>query len=212
DDSFPGVPDLFDAALVQFKVSVRPEYQREGRRFPCDETVPLRVWCVHGRQEHGLRVAALPTLGLRFYYYDPESLRNLVAHYVQQSLEGVTPQALSRYLPPAAVTLEEVVVSVRNREPKSRRWEPELLTLQAVAEPLGDPRVRKQFARPWERDAAVADLVRRLGQERANVLLVGESGAGKTTVLVEAVRQLERTAEDGGEPRRGKSARRYWLT
>src|SRR5262245_46403545 len=106
DDSFEGVPDLFDAALVQFKVSVRPEYQREGRRFPCDETVPLRVWCVHGRQEHGLRVAALPTLGLRFYYYDPESLRNLVAHYVQQSLEGVTPQALSRYLPPAAVTLE----------------------------------------------------------------------------------------------------------
>ena len=44
------------------KVPVRPEYQENGRRYPCDESVTLRVWCVHGRQEQGLLVCVLPTL------------------------------------------------------------------------------------------------------------------------------------------------------
>ena len=58
----------------------------------------------------------------------------------------------------------------------------------------------------------VADLVRRLGQEKVNVLLVGEAGCGKTTVLVEAVRLLERQADTGEDKsRRGRPKRRYWL-
>ena len=77
-------------------------------------------------------------------------------------------------------------------------------TLAGVAEALGNPQLRRQFSQPYERTAQVAQLVRLLDKERANVLLVGEPGSGKTTVLVEAVRQLERAGE-----RRG---RHYWQT
>src|SRR5205085_8675538 len=85
-------PDFLDPQLMQVKVHVRPEYQEESRRYPCDESVLLRVWCVVGRQDQGLLVCVLPTLGLRFYYYEEQAFRNLVTHYVQQRLEGVTPQ------------------------------------------------------------------------------------------------------------------------
>jgi ATP-dependent Clp protease ATP-binding subunit ClpC len=204
-------PDFHDPQLVQLKVAVRPEYEFEGRRFPCEESVLLRVYCVQGRQKHGLLIGALPTFDLRFYYYEGDALKGLVTHYVQQRLKGMTPQALSRYLPPAHVMLEEVVVIVRQRE-RNEEEEVEIPGLKGVAEPLGEPRVRRQFARPWERDREVADLVKRLGSEKANVLLVAEAGAGKTTVLVEAIRQLERTREEDEETQRKRPERRYWQT
>src|SRR5205823_4173227 len=145
---------------------------------------------------HGLLVCSLPMLGKRFYYADPATLRSLAIHYVQQHLEGLTPAELSRYLPPAAYELDEIVVRVdaRSRPPESA--DQQLPTLRGVAEPLGDPKVRKLYARPWERDREVADLVQRLGKERANVLLVGEPGSGKTTVLAEAVKQVEKEPDD----------------
>jgi ATP-dependent Clp protease ATP-binding subunit ClpC len=205
-DSWMQGPDLLDPQLVQLKVPVRPEYLVEGRRYPCDESVLLRVHAVHGRLEHGLLVCCLPTLDVRFYYHDPDSLKGLVTHYVQQRLEGLTPRDLARHLPPATATLDAVAVTVRHRRggPPPEEASP---VLQGVAEPLGDGQMRRQFSRPWERDRQVADLVQRLGQQKANVLLVGESGAGKTTVLVEAVRQLERQQEDGR-----RSRRLYWQT
>jgi hypothetical protein len=108
-------PDFLDAELLTFGVSVRPEYEVDGRRYPCDETVLLSVHAVPGRQEHGLLVCALPTLELRFYYHDAAALRNLVSHYVQQRLEALTPQQLSRFLPSARVLLESVPITVRSR-------------------------------------------------------------------------------------------------
>jgi ATP-dependent Clp protease ATP-binding subunit ClpC len=206
-------PDFLEPQLLQVKVHVRPEYKHDARRYPCDEAVLLRVWCVLGRQEQGLLVCVLPTLGLRFYYYEEQAFRNLVTHYVQQHLEGFTPQALARQLPPPWAEIEHVTITLNRRESRQHVWEPELDTLKKIAEPLGDSRLRKLMARPYERDKEVADLVRRLGKEKANVLLVGDSGSGKTSILVEAVRQLERMAqEDEEEPRRGIAARRYWLT
>src|SRR5262245_40521492 len=53
-------PDFHDPQLATFKVSVRPEYSAEKRIYPCEQPVPLQVHCVHGRQEGGLLIAALP--------------------------------------------------------------------------------------------------------------------------------------------------------
>lgn len=208
--SFLPKPDFLEPRLQQFQVHVRPEYQENGRRYPCDEALPLRLWCVTARQEHGLLVCVLPTIGLRFYYYEEQSLRPLVTHYVQQHFEGYTPQELSRQLPPPWAELDAVAVTLTHRDTPEFRWRPDVSTLTQIAEPIGEPRFRKLLARPWERDREVHDLVRRLDQEKANVLLVGDSGAGKTTVLVEAVKLLERKQED--ESKSGPAARRYWLT
>jgi hypothetical protein len=140
----------------------------------------------------GVRIGTLPMFVMQFYYHEADALKGLVAHYVQQRLEGLTPQALSRYLPPASVSLDEVVIAVRHRE-RSGQDDPAITFLKAVAEPLGEPGVRRHFSRPWERDREVADLIGRLGKDKANVVLVAEAGAGKTTVLVETVRQLEQS-------------------
>lgn len=201
-------PDFLDGELLTFEVPVRPEYQSGRRRYPCDEAVLLNTFAVRGRQEQGLLVCAVPTLELRFYYHEAHAIRNLVVHYVQQKLEALTPQQLSRYLPPKKAVLETIALTVRTRKQASQDRSHNTETLAGVAEPMGTPQFRRPFSPPYERSAQVARLVQLLGKERANVLLVGEPGCGKTTVLVEAVRQLERTATEDG-PRRGRG---YWQT
>jgi ATP-dependent Clp protease ATP-binding subunit ClpC len=202
-------PDFLEPKIVEFKVSLRPEYVQENRRYPCQESVTLRIVGVIGKQEHGLLVCSLPTLGKRFYYTEPKTLRALVEHYVQHDLRGSTPRDLARLLPPARYRLEQLAIRV---DAKTRGAPPaDSLTraLSRVSEPLGDPKVRKLYGRPWERDREVADLVLRLGKEEANVLVVGETGSGKTTLLAEAVRLIEMERDADGKKNR---QRRFWIT
>jgi ATP-dependent Clp protease ATP-binding subunit ClpC len=208
-------PDFRDPALVDFKVPIRPEYHQRERRYPCKELLTLRVCGVTGCQEQGLFICVLPLLGQRFFYRDPSTLRSLAIQYAQEQLNGMTPQELSRHLPPATVELDEIVIRVdRNaaKEVVSDRHD----VLQSVAEPIGDPRVRRLYSRPWEREQEVTELKLRL-TKKANVVLVGENGCGKTTVLVDAAGQQEKEwlkeklrAED--DEAAGKSNRRFWLT
>jgi len=185
-------PDFHDAQLLEFRVDVRPEYQVKGRVYPSDESVSLRVACVHGRQESGMLVCALPLFGIQFYYYESKALRGLVTTYVQESLKNHTPQQLSRYLPPKSVRLEEVVVSGGKPRAATTTGLPELVHLKVVADPVGSDAMHRSFSRPYTREQQVAELAKLLGRERTNVLLVGDTGVGKTSVLVEAVRQVER--------------------
>ena len=184
-------PDFQEPALSFVRVEVRPEYEVGGRKFPSAETLPLRVACVTGKDSHGLLLCALPTLGARFNYYDPAAFKGLVTHYVQTLLEGMTPQELSRLLPPPSAVLDDVVVQVPRKERKQKD-EAAIAALAEVAEPVAARGARRRGVRAWERDAEVARLGQVLARERASVLLVGEGGAGKSTVLAEAVRKVER--------------------
>ncbi|MBI3653745.1 MAG: ATP-dependent Clp protease ATP-binding subunit [Acidobacteria bacterium] len=221
-DKYPWTaePDFADAKLIHLKAEARPEYQLEesvNRRlqtniYPVDKTFTLRVACVHGKQQSGLLVCALPLLEIQFYYYEEKTLRELATTYVQESLKGLTPRELSRFLPPQSYQLDEIVLSLSHQE-RRYTYQPSLDTLSRVAEPLGDKQLRKQYSAAWERDAEVRDLVQRIGREKANVIIVGDGGIGKTTVLVNAVRDIERQTEPREE---GEDEifykHRYWLT
>src|SRR5438874_5476934 len=114
---------------------------------------------------------------------------------------------LGGFLPPASAELAEIAVPV----PKDRSAQhavPVPTNLGRIAEAVGDRAVRKGYARAWGRETELAALVRTLHHEKANVLLVGEPGVGKTTLLVDAVREAERLAAADD----GTRQRRFWLT
>ena len=210
-------PDFHDPKLVEFRVDVRPEYRVKGRVYPCDESVSLRVACVHGRQESGMLVGALPILGIQFYYYEAKALRGLVTTFVQESLKSHTPQQLSRYLPSKSLLLEEIVVTDNKRRFITKPDSRELRHLQVVADPLGSDAMRVSFSRAHTRERKVAELTQLLSSERANVLLVGDTGVGKTSVLVDSVRNVEREAreraKDSPEPDApGNLSHKIWVT
>src|SRR5262245_31896602 len=203
-------PDFLEPTLTEVKVEIRPEYQRENRVFPCPDLVLLRVPCVQGRQEDGLLCCAIPTLNIRFNFHDPTTLKSLVAHFVKNRLQGLTPQQLSRCLPPKKIALEEVVLNVRQTARLETPTQTKYETLERIAASLNAGRsARAQFGAAWERSSEVLQLTHWLGQEGANVILLGEPGCGKTTVMAEAARKLSR--EPGDDDQR-PVRHRFWLT
>lgn len=206
-------PDFLDPVLFQFSVSIRPEYEVDGRSYPCDEEIELLVHGVHGHQESGLVICSLPTMSMGFHVYEFKSLRRMAGEAVRRALARSTPQELSRYLPPKNVRLEQVSVHVPRSKPRRAQDEKSLATLNLVAQPVGHPGFRKRFSAAWQREEELADLVRRLAEQKANVILLGEPGVGKTTLLVNAVRAIERSrSEDDQENQSAPVRHRYWQT
>ena len=216
DSPWRGGPDFHDPALAVQRVEVRAEYVDRGRSYPCGETIAVRMPVVTGRTRAGLRVASLPTLGVRFSFYADEDLKPLVTQYVQQRFKGETPAAVARFLAPTRVELDGVVINAP-REERVRDAGPDLKELAAAADPLGSRELRGRYSRAWERDDVVARLVEVIRKETAPILLLGESGVGKTSILADAARRLER---EGGAPSGGEAAAegagrrvpRFWLT
>ena len=205
-------PDFTGPELRWFTVTVRPEYKAKDRFHPSDAEVPVRVPCVVGTRKSGQFAADLPLLGIRFDYPGRMELQKLIERYVTQALEGKTPEQLGAYLPPPHAELIELAVPVPKEPPGLRDALPPPPTMAKVAEPVGDRAVRKGYARAWGREAELAALVRKLHHEKANVLLVGESGVGKTTLMVDAVKEAEKLAHAEDEHPGMKHKRRFWLT
>lgn len=206
--------ELVELELKQFTVPVRGEYHARQRVFACNEPFALRVPCVTAREKNGPLFAALPTFDLSFFYHEPSALAGLVSEYVQQTLKGSSPGNLARFVPPAKVELDEIVIRIKDGPPR-RGAQREFPTLDLVAEPLDDRAARRRFARAWLRESEAAGIAGQLKNSRANLLLVGPIGVGKTTLLAEAVRQLDRmpaAASDANEDREQQGRLRFWLT
>lgn len=195
-------PELLEPQLREVKVEVRAQYKDETghRLIPSPETVTLRVPCVTGKAENGLPVCEVPVWELRFHFHGEARLRELVRHYVMEHFTGMTPAALALQLPPRGAWLEQV--SVREVAGSARqlpmREREEMEVLFAVADPVLHD--RGQGFAAYGRDEQVITLMNKLTTERAQVLLVGEPGCGKSTIIADAARRLARLAsEDEGD-------------
>jgi ATP-dependent Clp protease ATP-binding subunit ClpC len=230
-----GDPMLEDAKITHFTISVRPEYgaapepaaagvRRGQRRKQLFASAPLAipVACVHGTAGGGLLFAAAPLLGVFFSYNAKDKLKETVAHYVQQALRGRSLEQLTRLLPPASVELEELIVRVEaSRKPQRASRVP---TLEAVADPISDRYFKSGLSRPWQRDEELQRLATFLAREKTSAILVGAAGVGKSALLVEAARRVQREGEaesvedvaerksEGGEAEQAAALPRFWQT
>jgi ATP-dependent Clp protease ATP-binding subunit ClpC len=214
--SSPGRNELADAQVRDIQIRVRPEYRRgRDQILPCPETLRLTIPCVHGRQEDGLFMGLIPTLDIRFLFHEMDILHSLAVQYAQDGLAGRTPLELMRHCRPKWRGIEHLVVVPRASSGPPRRpgWHEDeaLENLAGVAEPLQARGRRIKYARACRRERDVADLAERIKTGRTCVLLVGEPGVGKSTILADAARLLERREreERDGE---GHARPRLWVT
>ena len=180
-----------------------------------DRPLTMRIPVVIGRREDGSFACVLPTVDSVFQCDHRKSVEENTKDHVRHILDGLEPRELSRLLMSKHYRLDAVIVSARAR--KQEGWKPGLPTLHRIAEPFGGASMRRKFSGVWRRDDEIATVARRL-QKRANLLLVGEGGVGKTAVLVSAIRKLEQLERqtspdaDDGLPWMAVVRERFWLT
>jgi ATP-dependent Clp protease ATP-binding subunit ClpC len=207
--------DFIDLELRDYRVDVRPEYRVGETVYPVPTTLGFRVTCVHGKRRDGTRHCVAPTLGIRLSYQPGDPIDRLMTEAIGQALGRSRPQELSRQLMPPRIQLD--AVHVRERDLATREAVGQYPALESVATLLGTRRRGMREARAIARDSEVRQLVAQLNG-RANILLLGEAGAGKSTVLAEAVRQLQRSKpkqeeikqEDSDDDR--EQRRQFWRT
>ena len=172
--------DIEDPQTIVIRVDVRAEHQVDDRAITFPDTVAIPVVCVHAKRDEELRACMIPAMQLSFDYTKDDDLKLLVQQYVQQHAKGFDSRQITRLLRPQEIKLDTVNVRV-DGVTKQPQLEVKLPALASAADPI-DVR-RSGGASAWQRDAEIRELVQRVVDERASVLVVGPSGIGKTTVI-----------------------------
>lgn len=175
----PASPDQ-QPRLQWVSLEVHPEVRHKEKRYPLEQALPVSLPCVLLQDADGAQLCSLPTLGVVFYFQPGRVLRELVHHFLIEQLRGLSPGQVLALQTPTHFEVAELRVKVRRERVAPPR--PEAAALSQVASPLKARKIRA-----FQRESLVAELARRL-EEGASVLLVGEPGVGKTSLLVEVAR------------------------
>jgi ATP-dependent Clp protease ATP-binding subunit ClpC len=213
-----GESDFIDLELKDYHLTIRPEYRIEQTVYPVAQPYDFRVTCVHGRRRDGTRHVVAPTLGIGLSYEEGDPIEQLMTESLQLALGRRTPQELARQLMPPRLVLD--AVHLRHRPAAQTDQSGRYPGLKSVATLLGTRQRGSKPARAIARDDVVRVLVDKLATGRANILLLGESGSGKSTVLAEAIRQVlqrkppkeKNETDETEQPTDDTQRRQFWRT
>ena len=198
NDEYPFF-EIGEAKMKTIGVNIRPTYTTPaGSIFPVSKEVRVEMPVVYGETEKGIYQCHLPLFGGSFYYYDQRQLKVLAQHFITVQLNKRQPENLYRFLGYGMPELETVSLKVNyNRNQgwggvgPQRRFD----NLERLTERLPLPKSiqRRMSALPqtaWELEDKVTELTEKLITQKANVLIVGKSGTGKSAILQQAIRKI----------------------
>ncbi|NJL92795.1 MAG: AAA domain-containing protein [Anaerolineae bacterium] len=193
-------------SLSRVTVEVRPVdlKKRNKRREKINLTFALLV----EPQEDGqlyVRVPKLGSHGPAFYAYSGDELAATAQQELQSWLDGSSLEQLQQYTFARAETLEALEVEVPVKKLKERDEneggffnlfgdsKEEFWALREVGINLSAQAAEGRFRRAYRRDDLIQDIMQTLMAPRNNsVLLVGPSEAGKSVILHEMVRRINK--------------------
>lgn len=199
---FPGW-HLENASLKSVEINLRPSFSDDNVQYSMVESLRVKVYALTGHREGGAIECYLPWLNEHFVCFEPSQLDTLLQHTASMALRRMAPEQIFRLRSYDKPGLDKIVLRVNTN--KLRAWgdtgfERSYPVLEQLTEqmPLRRPKAVGAPALPetaWEMDETVADVAERIAQTRANVLLVGHPGAGKSTVLLSALRKITRSRQ-----------------
>lgn len=195
-DDYPYM-DIIKPKMKVVEVKVRPTYREESGAYPLPTSLKVPIVTVYGETKHGYYECYLPMFEESFYYYEAKQFQSLVSHFAMNYLNQQPPNFIYKQMTIAKPQLDEVVLKIKEKTTNWGDWnvERQYETLTRLAEryPYSKKVRRNISAFPeaaWELDEQVAEVVDRLVNNRANVLIVGKSGTGKTSVLRQAIKKI----------------------
>lgn len=224
-EPFEDLPDLSDLQTGWIDVTLRGQDTAKHERFPSEHTTSFRCQYAWGRRPDKSLRCVLPKLSLSFNCQQESLVKELVEESVRDSFSG---RSLSTII--ERLSYSELQVGWLHfrlpTAPQIQSADYPQVTLQSVAFPLSVRSRGKEFGNAWQRQGEVTQISKLLQDRQRNVLLVGPSGVGKTTILAEAVKTVYRDLaairqqqrESGEESSESSSMRNpdntplFWLT
>lgn len=180
-------------------VSIRPAYHTEDSAYPIKKTFRVPIPIIYGETGPQQFECYLPLLYRHFNYYEAAQLDTLAQHFATHTLNQLEPEKIYRMLSYSKPELDAVSLKVNlDREVNwgDFNFQRENEILPKLAEQYPSPHSTRKRKSPypdaaWKRDAEVEILVGELINARANVLLIGEPGTGKSAIMRAAIRKIK---------------------
>ena len=191
--------------LKMIEIKVRPRYRDEGVSFASSTMVKLSVPVVHGEADSGdnMHLCYLPLLNDHFSFYDARQFRSLVNYFATDHYNKLSPEEIYRHIQYPEPKLDSI--SLRIKEEFHSDWngfqfEMKFEKLNRLAEkyPYSKAVRKSQSQFPevaWELEDEVKECIRLIYSQRANVLVVGKNGVGKSAVLKQAIKRVSSQAK-----------------
>lgn len=211
----------YDSSVYLHKVTVEMRPIDPKKRNKRREKVRLGFCLLVTPQEDGQLYVQVPRLGQSgptFYVFDRNELQEQAQVEVSAWLDGSTLEQLQSYQYTRSETLELLEFEVAIKKVKERnkpgdshspfgKPEENFWALKDIGINMTAQAAEGRFRRAYRRDEQVEELMQILMSPRNNsVLLVGPSEAGKTAIVHELVRRIQRG--DCPEPLQG---RQVWM-
>jgi ATP-dependent Clp protease ATP-binding subunit ClpA len=194
-DSYPYF-DIENPRLKMIHVKMRPTYRDNTTSYPLGYEIEVPVPIIYGEIDQDYYECFLPLWGQSFYYYDARQFDSLVHHFVVNMLNQQTPEQLFKYMQYPIPKMDTVSLKVnynRDFDWDDAPFKKDFPVLKRLAEKFPTPKTIKTSALPqaaWELEDKVAEVTDKLISTRSNVIIVGESGVGKSAVLMQVIKKV----------------------
>lgn len=206
--------------LLSVPVKIRPEIRLRKKLQPYSDYLHIKYPCVLIHEAPGLFLANFPTLDVEFGISDESDVIEMGGHLLSSQLSGKTIVEILGLIPPKNITIESITVKKSNQNDDLIYYSGQNsagYALRTIAEPLIQKRrIPQSDSGAFERDEEIESLTRILSQEGGNIILLGEPGCGKSTILRHAARKSSKVNESKSDSDSDdmipSSRNQYWVT
>lgn len=194
--------DMIEPRLKIVEIPIRPTYKEKTGSYPATHTLRVPIPVIYGETDKGFFECYLPLFNESFFYYDIKQFNSLVLHFATNQLNNKKPEQIHKYLLYQKPQLDSISLKVnteRNFDWGTFTFERSFKTLERLAEKYPPAKaLRKNLnAFPdaaWEMEDKVSEVIEKMVTLRANILLVGNRGVGKSAVLRQAIKKVSSNA------------------
>lgn len=183
--------------LKVMTLPIKPAYSDSWGSYPLAHAVEVPIVAIYGETTFNDFECFLPLLNQRFYYYSSEQLDTLIQHFATSKLNQMQPEDVYQLLQYPKPQLDTITLKVKERSYQWRGFDfkRDFKTLNSLAEryPFTKSIQRKLSPLPeaaWELEDKVINVVDKIVATRSNVLVVGNTGVGKSAVLKQAIKKI----------------------
>lgn len=194
---------LTDIRIHTFNLRIHPTHKTSQNIFPVSEPFKPRIPMVYGQSHQGGYTCYFPYFKRFFSCYRIEQVKYLGEQFVRNFFDNMKPDEAYKLQLLGDVEMDilrvKSSVNVKSRFSFEPVWIKEALSKHAEKLPVPRSQSKRWRIFPehaWEQKENIEKAYERIINENANLILVGDPGVGKSAILSEVIRRIEKFEKD----------------